>query len=86
MNKFGRFYSVPEKTVIFKKNKKLQNLSYELKQQLFYQKLFLIQNFDYPSTNGKRNWVFAFLFSEILYLSIRRGLTLSPMENHKVFL
>ena len=29
----------------------MQNLSHELKQQLFYQKLFLIQNFDYRSTN-----------------------------------
>ena len=47
INKFGRFYRVPEKDVIFKEIKYLQNLSHELKQQLFYQKHFLIQNFDY---------------------------------------
>ena len=52
INKFRRFYRVPEKIVIFKKLK-LQNLSHEIKQQMFYRKLFLIQNFDYRSTNGK---------------------------------
>ena len=40
INKFGRFYKVPEKIVILKKIKKLQNLSHELKQQLFYQTIF----------------------------------------------
>ena len=55
INKFRRFYRVPEITVIFKKIKKLQNLSHELKQQLFYQKLFLIQIFHYRSTKRLSN-------------------------------
>ena len=55
-------------------------------QRLFYQKLLLIQDFDYRSKNGKRNWVSALLSSEMHYLSIGQGLTLSPLENYQVFL
>ena len=61
-------------------------MSRELKQQLFYQKLLMIQDFDYRSKNGKRNWVSALLSSEMHYLSIGKGLTLSPLENYQVFL
>ena len=86
INKFGRFYRVPEKIVFFQENKKLQNLSHELKQRLFYQKRFLIANLDYLSKNGKRNWVSDVLSSEIHCLYIGQGLTLSPMENYQVFL
>ena len=68
--------TVPEKIVIFKKIKNLQNFSHALKQRLFYQKLFLIQNFDYHSKNCKRNWVSALLNNEMHYLSIGQGLTL----------
>ena len=39
-------------------------------QRLFYQKLLLIQDFDYRSKNGKRNWVSALLSSEMHCLSI----------------
>ena len=60
INKFGRFYRVQEKNHHFQENQKLQNWSHELKQQLFYQKLFLIQSFDYCSTNGKINWISAY--------------------------
>ena len=86
VNKFGRFYRVPEKIVIFKKIKKIHNLSHELKQRLIYQKLFLSANFDYLSKYGKRNWVTVVLSSEMHYLSIEQGSTLSPMENYQVFL
>ena len=55
-------------------------------QGLFYQKLFWIDNFDYHSKNGKINWVSALLSSEMHYLSIGQGLTLSPMENNQVYL
>ena len=79
-NKFGRFYRVPEKNRHFQENEKLQNFSCELKQRLFYQKLFLIQNFDFHSKNGKRNWVSALLSSEMHDLSIGQGLTLSPIK------
>ena len=85
-NKFGRFNRVLEKNRHFQENEKLQNLSHELKQQLFYQKLLLIQDFDYRSKNGKRNWVSAILSSKMHYLSIGQGLTLSHMENYQVFL
>ena len=86
INKFERFYRVPEKNRHFQENEKLQNFSCELKQRLFYQKLFLIQNFDNHSKNCKRNWVSALLSSEMHYLSIGQGLTQSPMENYQVFL
>ena len=43
IKKFRRFYRVPEKIAIFKKKFKLQNLSHELEQQLFCQKLLLVQ-------------------------------------------
>ena len=86
INKFGRFYRVAEKNRHFQENQKLQNLSHELKQQLFYQKHFLIKTFDYHSTNGIINWVSTLLSSETHYLPIGQGLTLSPMENHHVFL
>ena len=45
--------------VVFPDHTHLLFLSHELKKQLFYQKLVLIQNFDYRGTNGKRNWVSA---------------------------
>ena len=77
INKFGRFYRVPEKSRHFQENEKLQ---------LFYQKLVLIQNFDYLSKTGKGNWVSALLSSEMHHLSIGQGLTPSPMENNRVFL
>ena len=57
-----------------------------LRQRLFYQKLILIQDFDYRSKNGERNLVSALLSSEMHNLSIGQELTLSPMENHQVFL
>ena len=55
-------------------------------QRLFYQNLLLIQDFDYHSQNGKRNWVSALLSSEMHYLFIGQGLTFSPMENYQAFL
>ena len=62
INKFDRFYRVPEKKiVIFKKIKKLKNLGHELEQQLFYQKLFLIQNFDYRSTKWQKELGFCLI-------------------------
>ena len=48
-------------------------MSPELKQRLFYQKLLLIQDFDYRIENGKRNWVSVLLSSEINYMSIGQG-------------
>ena len=57
-------------------------MSHVLKQRLFYQQLFLIQNFDYLGKNGKRNLVSVELSSEIHYLSIGQGLTVSPMKNY----
>ena len=59
-------------------------MSHELKQRLFYQKLFLIPTFENLSKNGKRNWASVVLSSEMHYLSIGQGLTLSPMENYQV--
>ena len=50
---------------------------------MFYQKLLLIKDFDYRSKNGNINWVSALLSSEMHYLSIRQGLTLSPVENYE---
>ena len=47
---------------------------------MFYQKLFLIQNFDFHSINGKIIWVSALLSNEMHYLSNGQGLTLSPMK------
>ena len=73
-NKVGRQSS--RKNRHFQENEKLQNFSCELRQRLFYQKLFLIQN--YHIKNGKRNWVSALLSSEMHYLSFGQGLTLSP--------
>ena len=73
INKFGRFYRVPEKWSISRKSK-LQNLSHELKQRLFYQKkLLLIQDFDYRSKNGKRNSVSALLSGECITCLLYRG-------------
>ena len=63
-----------------------KSLPRKLEQRLFYQKLLLIQDFDYRSKNDKRNWVSVLLSSEMYYLSIGQGLTLSPMENYQVFL
>ena len=40
----------------------------------------MIQNLGHPSKNGKRNWVSALLSSEMYYLSIEQGLTLSHMK------
>ena len=40
----------------------------------------MIHNFGYRSKNGKRNWVSALLSSEMHYLSIGQGLTLSHMK------
>ena len=70
----------------FQKNQKLQNLSHELEQPLFCQKLFLIQYFDCLCKGSKRNWVSTLLSSEMYGLSIGQGLTLSPMENYLEFL
>ena len=88
INKFRRFYRVPEKIVIFKRIKHYKILAMNLSSNCFkiYQKLFLIENFDYRSTNGKRNWVSALKSSEIHYLSIGQGLKVSPRENHQAFL
>ena len=86
INKFERSYRVPEIIVIFKKIKKIRNLSHELKQRLCYQNLLLIQDFDYRSKNGKINWVSAFLSSEMHCLSIGQGLTLSPLDNYQAIL
>ena len=86
INKFVGLYRLPEKIVIFKKIKKNTNLSHERKQRLFYLKLFMIQNFGYSSKYGKRNWVSALLSSEMHYLSMGQGLTLSHMENYQVVL
>ena len=57
---------------------------------------WFINNFLWSKTlaivpkNGKRNWVSALvkalLSSEMHYLSIGQGLTLSPMENYQVLL
>ena len=58
INKFGRFYRVPEKKSSF-----LYNLSHELKQWLLYQK-----QFDYRSKNCNRNWASALVSSEMHYL------------------
>ena len=77
INKFGRFYRVPEKTRHFQK---MKNCNF------FYQKLVLIQNFDYLSKTGKGNWVSALLSSEMHHLSFGQGLTPSPMENNRAFL
>ena len=86
IKKFRRFYRVPEKIAIFKKIKKLQNLSHELEQRMFCPNLFLIQYFDSLCKDGKRNWVSTLLSSEMYGLSTGQGLTLSPMENYQVFL
>ena len=86
INKFRRFYRVPEKIVIFKKLKKQQSLSHELEQRLFCQNLFFIQYFDYLCKDSKRNWISALLSGGMHGFSIGQGLTLSPMENAQVFL
>ena len=70
----------------FSRKLKIMDSSHALKQRLFYQKTFLIQNVDYHGKNGKRNWVSALLSSEMHYFSIRQRLILSPMENYQVFL
>ena len=59
INKFRRFYRVPEKIVIFKKIKNYKIWAMNLSSKCFTKKLFLIQNFDYRSTNGKYNWIAA---------------------------
>ena len=86
IKKFRRFYRVPEKIVIFKKIKKLQNLSHEFEQRLLCSKLFLIQYFYSFCKDSERNWVPTLLSSEMYVLSIGQGLALTPMENHQVFL
>ena len=59
INKLRRFYRVPEKIVIFKKIKNNENWAMNLSSNCFIKNFFLIQNFDFRSTNGKRNWVSA---------------------------
>ena len=85
-NKFRRFYRVPEKIVVFKKIENYKIWAMNLSSDCFIKKKFLIESFDYHTKNGNRNWVSAYLSSEMHYLSIRQGLTLSPMENYQVFL
>ena len=51
-------------------------MSHECKQRLFYETLFMIQNFSYRSKNGKIPWVASLLSSEMHYLSMGQGLTL----------
>ena len=75
-----------QKKSSFSRKLKLQNLSNELEQRLFYQKLFLIQYFDSLYKVSERNWVSTLLSSEIYGLSIGQGSALSPMENYQVFL
>ena len=57
-----------------------------LSSDYFIKKLLLIQDFDYRSKNSKRNWGSALLSSEMNYLFIGQGLTLSSMENYQLFL
>ena len=76
MNKSEDSTEFQKKSSFSKKIKITQTLSHELKQQFFCQNFFLIQKFDYRSTNGKRNWVSALSSSEIHYLSIGQGLIL----------
>ena len=63
-----------EDSTEFQKNlsfsRKLQNLSHELNQRLFYQKLFFIESWDYHSKYGNRNWVSAFFSSDIYALLV----------------
>ena len=59
-----------QKKSSFSRKLKLQNLSHELEQQLFCQKLFLAQYFDSLCEDIKRNRVSTLLFSEIYGLSI----------------
>ena len=57
-----------------------------LSSDCFIKNLLLIKDLDNRSKNGKRNWVSALLSSEMHYLSIGQGLTLSAMGTYQVFL
>ena len=86
--KFKDSTEFQKKIAIFKKIKKIQNLSKlnELEQRLFCQKSFLIQYFDSLCKDIKKNWVSTLLSSGMYGLCIGQGLTLSPMVNYQVFL
>ena len=75
INKFGRFYRVLEKIVIFKKMKNYKILAVKLSSDCFIKTLTIIAKL-------QKNWVSALLSSEMHYLSIGQGLTQSPMENY----
>ena len=64
--------------------KNYKNLALNLNSDCFIKNFFLIQNVDHHSKNDKRNWVSAFLSSEMHYLSIGQGLTLSLMRKYQV--
>ena len=52
----------------------------KLEQRLFYQKLFLIPNFDYLRKNGKKDWISNVLSSETHFLSIGQGFTYGKLS------
>ena len=56
----------------------------KLSSDCFVKKPFLIQYFDSLCKDSKRNCVSTLLSSKMYALSIREGLTLSPMENYQV--
>ena len=86
INKFRRFYRVPEKIVIFKKMKNYKILAVNLSSDCFTKNSFWSKTLTIKEKKCKRNWVSALLPSEMHFLSIGQGLTQSPMENCQVFL
>ena len=86
INKFLRFYRVPEKNVILKKSKNNKIGAMDLSSDCFVKNFFFIQYFDYLCKDSRKNWVFALLSGEMHGWSTGQGLTLLPMENYQVFL
>ena len=76
INKFGRFYRVPEKNRHFQENWYLQNLSHELKQQLSYQNpFFWSKTLTIVAQIAKETGFLPYMYSLVKYITclIDRG-------------
>ena len=73
INKFGKFYKFPEKIVIYKKIKNYKISAMKLSSNWFIQNFFLIQNFDYRSTNAKVTGFLPYIIVKYITCLLDRG-------------